>query len=682
VPSTYSQNLRIELIASGEQGNTWGNTTNNNLGTLIEQAISGYLSLATGWSANAITLTAFNGANDQSRNMYLEVPSSVGFSAEGEIVAPTVPKMYVIKNMSSGGFAVRIKTGASATTCLIPNGQTKVVVCNGTEFSEAVTAAAYLSLANAPLVGAHATNKTYVDTADDLRLRRDGTQNMTGELILSSGGTPVSSLAAVSKQYVTGTFLPLAGGTMTGALTLVAATPTGNQAVSRTYLDTRLPGIADATTLGLVNGSGNVTINPDGSMTAPTGGGGGSITNVSGTLPISVANGSTTPVISISLASASTNGYLSATDWDTFNRKVSTATLNSYVLISSLPTVTVGTATNAQQLGGILASSYVTSSSLTATLSNYALNSALGNYVLISSLPSATVGTATNANQLGGVAASSYVTSSSLSTTLSNYALNSALGNYVLTSSLSSATVGTAGTCTGNSATASAPSGGGSFITSLNIGSQNVFYAQNSNNAVRIDSNTTYTFTSPTYNNATASTTGAIFRTQVGGGAAPITAINSNNTGSNGAAIFLVRTNSSNSGPPTGEGAYVSFLYGTGPISGAGIISQGGGTQIAYATGSDYRLKQNVAPLTGAIDRIAALNPVTFEFIANPGVAVDGFLAHEVAEVVPNAINGQKDAVDEDGDPIYQGIDQAKIVPLLVAAIQELKAEIDALKGA
>lgn len=102
---------------------------------------------------------------------------------------------------------------------------------------------------------------------------------------------------------------------------------------------------------------------------------------------------------------------------------------------------------------------------------------------------------------------------------------------------------------------------------------------------------------------------------------------------------------------------------------------------VAYNTTSDYRLKENVVEMTGALDRVSQLKPSRFNFIGDVNVIVDGFLAHEVQEIVPEAISGEKDAVDEDGNPDYQGIDQSKLVPLLVGAIQELKAEIELLKS-
>ena len=112
-------------------------------------------------------------------------------------------------------------------------------------------------------------------------------------------------------------------------------------------------------------------------------------------------------------------------------------------------------------------------------------------------------------------------------------------------------------------------------------------------------------------------------------------------------------------------------------------------TATAYSTSSDYRLKGNVVPLTGAIDRLSQLQVHRFNFIADPDKTVDGFIAHEAQAVVPECVVGTKDEVDADGNPVYQGIDQSKLVPLLTAALQEaiarietLEADVAALKGA
>jgi hypothetical protein len=172
---------------------------------------------------------------------------------------------------------------------------------------------------------------------------------------------------------------------------------------------------------------------------------------------------------------------------------------------------------------------------------------------------------------------------------------------------------------------------------------------------------------------------------------------------------------------------FIAFYYDGSQIGGA---AQSGTTGVAYNTSSDYRLKENVVEMTGALDRVSQLKPSRFNFITDADKTVDGFLAHEVQNIVPEAITGEKDAMqdeeyevspavyedvlhpaieeelDEDGNiiteakeewtenvlkteavkdtrqvPKYQGIDQSKLVPLLVGAIQELKAEVDDLKN-
>ena len=124
---------------------------------------------------------------------------------------------------------------------------------------------------------------------------------------------------------------------------------------------------------------------------------------------------------------------------------------------------------------------------------------------------------------------------------------------------------------------------------------------------------------------------------------------------------------------------HIAFYYGT---TFSGSISQSGASAVAYNTSSDYRLKENVVDITDSVDRLKQLKPSRFNFITDgPSRTVDGFLAHEVSNIVPEAITGEKDAVDADGNPIYQGIDQAKLVPLLVGAIKELTARIEALEA-
>lgn len=126
----------------------------------------------------------------------------------------------------------------------------------------------------------------------------------------------------------------------------------------------------------------------------------------------------------------------------------------------------------------------------------------------------------------------------------------------------------------------------------------------------------------------------------------------------------------------TNGARYIWFAYDVNQI---GSISQNGTTAISYNTTSDYRLKENIAPMTGALDIVSQLNPVTYNWKVD-GSSGQGFIAHELQNVVPDAVTGEKDAIDAEGRAVYQGIDTSFLVATLTAAIQELKVENDALK--
>ena len=127
----------------------------------------------------------------------------------------------------------------------------------------------------------------------------------------------------------------------------------------------------------------------------------------------------------------------------------------------------------------------------------------------------------------------------------------------------------------------------------------------------------------------------------------------------------------------SGTGVVLQVVNGSGTI--VGSITQNQSTT-AFNTSSDYRLKENVVDVTDGITRVKQLQPKRFNFIADDSRTVDGFLAHEAQTVVPEAVTGTHNEVDVDNNPVYQGIDQSKLVPLLTAALQEAIAEIETLK--
>jgi hypothetical protein len=132
--STYSPSLKITLMGDGDQAGLWGQTTNTNLGTLVEQAITGVVTITMS-NAN-YTLSNFNGVSDEARNAVLVVSGSN--SAVRDVIPPVVEKLYTVVNNTSGGFAIRV-IGASGTGVSIPPGITTLVYCDGTNFIEAMS---------------------------------------------------------------------------------------------------------------------------------------------------------------------------------------------------------------------------------------------------------------------------------------------------------------------------------------------------------------------------------------------------------------------------------------------------------------------------------------------------------------------------------------------------------------
>ena len=129
---------------------------------------------------------------------------------------------------------------------------------------------------------------------------------------------------------------------------------------------------------------------------------------------------------------------------------------------------------------------------------------------------------------------------------------------------------------------------------------------------------------------------------------------------------------------PSSPGRMIEFIRSNDAVRGYISMNQYG---VQYNTSSDYRLKENITPINDAVSRLKELKPNRFSWKEGPSdYKVDGFIAHELAKVIPEAVSGEKDAVDENNEPAYQGIDQAKVVPLLTAALQEAISKIEQLE--
>lgn len=197
--STYSPNLRLELIGTGEQQGTWGTTTNTNLGTLLEEAIGGYVSVTVTDSSTATALTEVNGGADQSRNMVINLTGTL--TANRTVTCPAIEKLYVVKNATSGGYDIRFKVSGQ-TGVLVPNGATYLVYVNGTDVS-AVTA----SMAAQAATGVAITGGT-INVGDSTSPRSDlqisGTSNPTAVVVGSISGTTLTVTAVTSGTLAVG----------------------------------------------------------------------------------------------------------------------------------------------------------------------------------------------------------------------------------------------------------------------------------------------------------------------------------------------------------------------------------------------------------------------------------------------------------------------------------------------
>ncbi len=137
MPSTYSTRLRLELQAAGENDTTWGAITNVNLGTLLEESIAGRAAVSMPSDAN-YTLTTSNGATDEARQMILHITSAGSLTATRNITVPTVSKLYVVNNATTGGQSLVVKTSAG-TGITVPNGKKRLLYCDGTNVVDAIT---------------------------------------------------------------------------------------------------------------------------------------------------------------------------------------------------------------------------------------------------------------------------------------------------------------------------------------------------------------------------------------------------------------------------------------------------------------------------------------------------------------------------------------------------------------
>jgi len=205
--STYSTSLRIQLIGNGEQAGVWGSTTNTNIGTLLEQSITGVQSISIA-GLTTYSLSALNGISDQSRNAVLVFTGAL--SASCAITAPAVNKTYVVYNNTTGGYAITIKT-ASGTAVSIANGATSYVYCNATDFFIAS-------------IGPYSPSFTGVPTAPTASINTNTTQLATTAFVQQQMGNVSITGGTITGTTISGTAVTANSIANTGGW---AVTPSG-----------------------------------------------------------------------------------------------------------------------------------------------------------------------------------------------------------------------------------------------------------------------------------------------------------------------------------------------------------------------------------------------------------------------------------------------------------------------
>jgi hypothetical protein len=276
--SSYSTNLKIELVATGEQVGVWGDTTNLNFVNVFEEALVGRGNPVFTSDAN-LTISLVNSVNSQTaRNLYLNVTSSVSLTATRDLIVPTSNKTYVVENNTTGGQSVRIIT-AAGTGITIPNGRTMAVYVDGTDV---VAASDYVILAGGTVGGSNIvtetgtqtlTNKTLtapVMTAPVLGTPASGT-------LTNTTGFPVANLAGAGSGVLTFLATPssanlaaaVTGETGSGALVFGTSPTIATPAISNPTMTGG--GSLAGTYSGTPTFSGNVTFSSTGAITAPTG---------------------------------------------------------------------------------------------------------------------------------------------------------------------------------------------------------------------------------------------------------------------------------------------------------------------------------------------------------------------------------------------------------------------------
>lgn len=289
--STYSESLKLELIGDGDQSGTWGSTTNRNLGTLLEQAITG-VKVITMVNANYV-LTNFNGVSDEARNAVIVAQGTN--SAIRQIVAPLEQKLYIVYNNTSGGFAITIGASSGAVIS-IPNGVTAQVYCDGTNFYSSQTGSA----GNFNVSGNLTASGNLAVTGNSTFT---GTSAFTGNAAMAGNLAVTGTTALTGNTTMAGNLI--LNGSTSGAVTVSVPAVAGTNAIT-------FPAVTGTAVIGssAVSAVGQIPFSTDGTSYTPTAKivSGTAVASTSGTSIDFTSIPSWVKRITVMFASVSTNG--------------------------------------------------------------------------------------------------------------------------------------------------------------------------------------------------------------------------------------------------------------------------------------------------------------------------------------------------------------------------------------
>jgi len=355
MPSTYSPLLRLELIGAGEQSGLWGDTTNKNIGQLLEQAIAGVTTVSLSGGAGDYTLSALDGTFDESRSAVLKFIGTP--SGTKNIIIPTETKLYVVRN--DCGQTITVKTSAQVTGVTLLNGEASLVFCDGTNAVAGIATAGVgpTTVANGGTGATSFTGGFVKSPGGTGTLTSSATVNAATEL---SGSVGVANGGTGSTTFSAG-FVKTAGGTAAFTASGISLTADVSGTLPTTNGGT---GVTGFTSGALVIGNGSSP------LATLTGGSVGQVATWNGSSWTAATPG-TAPVTSVfsrtGAVTAQSGDYSSfypsltgsgASGTWSININGSAASATTATTASSATTAT--TATNSTQLGGVAASSYAT----------------------------------------------------------------------------------------------------------------------------------------------------------------------------------------------------------------------------------------------------------------------------------------------------------------------------------